>query len=53
MEDGSDNAAIEAGKLLVKEIFENTDDRTGLLKSLEPEKKESTPEDVVNNHQVF
>jgi len=32
MEDGSDNAAIEAGKLLVKEIFENTDDRTGLLK---------------------
>ena len=53
MEDGSDNAAIEAGKLLVKEIFENTDDRTGLLKSLEPEKKESTPEDIVNNHQVF
>lgn len=53
MEDGSDNAAIEAGKLLVKEIFENTDDRTGLLKSLKPEKKEQTPEDVVNNHQVF
>jgi hypothetical protein len=32
MKDGSDNAAIEAGKLLVKEIFENTDDRTGLIK---------------------
>lgn len=53
MEDGSDNAAIEAGKLLVKEIFENTDDRTGLLKDLEPEKKESSTEDIVKNHQVF
>lgn len=53
MEDGSDNAAIEAGKLLVKEIFENTDDRTGLLKQLEPEKKESTTEDIVKKHQVF
>lgn len=53
MEDGSDNAAIEAGKLLVKEIFENTDDRTGLLKQLEPEKKEPTTEDIVKNHQVF
>lgn len=53
MEDGSDNAAIEAGKLLVKEIFENTDDRTGLIKQLEPEKKESTTEDIVKNHQVF
>ena len=53
MEDGSDNAAIEAGKLLVKEIFENTDDRTGLIKDLEPEKKEPTTEDIVNNHQVF
>lgn len=29
--DGSDEAAIEAGKLLVIEILENTDDRTGLL----------------------
>lgn len=53
MEDGSDNAAIEAGKLLVKEIFENTDDRTGLIKQLEPEKKETTTEDIVKNHQVF
>lgn len=53
MQDGSDNAAIEAGKLLVKEIFENTDDRTGLIKNLEPEKKESTTEDIVKNHQVF
>ena len=53
MKDGSDNAAIEAGKLLVKEIFENTDDRTGLIKDLEPEKKESTTEDIVKNHQVF
>ena len=53
MKDGSDNAAIEAGKLLVKEIFENTDDRTGLLKQLEPEKKEPTTEDIVKNHQVF
>lgn len=53
MQDGSDNAAIEAGKLLVKEIFENTDDRTGLIKQLEPEKKEPTVEDIVKNHQVF
>lgn len=53
MQDGSDNAAIEAGKLLVKEIFENTDDRTGLIKQLEPEKKDPTTEDIVKNHQVF
>lgn len=53
MQDGSDNAAIEAGKLLVKEIFENTDDRTGLIKQLEPERKEPTTEDIVKNHQVF
>ena len=53
MKDGSDNAAIEAGKLLVKEIFENTDDRTGLIKQLEPEKKEPTTEDIEKNHQVF
>ena len=53
MKDGSDNAAIEAGKLLVKEIFENTDDRTGLIKQLKPEKKEPTTEDIVKNHQVF
>ena len=53
MKDGSDNAAIEAGKLLVKEIFENTDDRTGLIKQLKPEKKEPTNDDIVKNHQVF
>lgn len=28
MKDGSDEAAIEAGKLLVKEIIKNTDDKT-------------------------
>jgi small subunit ribosomal protein S11 len=27
-------AAIDAGKLLVKEIFENTDDRTGLISEI-------------------
>lgn len=31
---GSDEAAIEAGKLLVKEILFNTDDRTGLINTL-------------------
>lgn len=35
MEDGSDSAAIEAGKLLVKEILENTVDNTGLLNKIE------------------
>ena len=34
MKDGSDEAAIEAGKLLVKEILFNTDDRTGLIGTL-------------------
>ena len=29
--DGSDRAAIAAGRLLVDEIFHNTDDRTGLI----------------------
>ena len=32
--DGSNKAAEEAGRLLVKEIFENTEDRTGLIKEL-------------------
>ena len=32
--DGSDEAAIEAGKLLVKEILENTEDNTGLIKEI-------------------
>ena len=34
MQDGSDEAAIEAGKLLVHEILENTVDNTGLLKTV-------------------
>lgn len=51
MKDGSENAAIEAGKLLVKEIFENTDDRTGLIKQL-TEPKEETSEDLVKQHRV-
>ena len=32
--DGSDKAAIEAGKLLVQEILFNTNDRTGLINTL-------------------
>lgn len=43
MNDGSDKAAIEAGKLLVKEIFENTDDRTGLIAAIVGE--EPTPDE--------
>lgn len=34
-EDGSDEAAIKAGKLLVKEILENTQDNTGLINTIE------------------
>lgn len=34
MSKGDDEAAIEAGKLLAKEIMENTDDRTGLIKQV-------------------
>ena len=33
--EGTDEAAIEAGKLLVKEILFNTDDRTGLIAKCE------------------
>ena len=32
--DGSDEAAIEAGKLLATEIIENTEDRTGLIREI-------------------
>lgn len=32
--DGSDKAAMECGKLLAKEIVENTDDKTGLVPEL-------------------
>lgn len=35
MEDDSDEAAIEAGKLLVHEILENTVDNTGLLNKID------------------
>lgn len=51
MKDGSDNAAIECGKMLVKEIFENTQDRTGLIESLEEPK--GAQEEVVKEHRVF
>lgn len=34
MKDGSDEAAIETGKLLVREILENTVDNTGLLNKI-------------------
>lgn len=34
MQDGSEEAALEAGKLLVYEILENTDDRTNLIDSV-------------------
>lgn len=54
MKDGTDNAAIEAGKLLVEEIFNNTDDRTGLIKDItEGSKKEETTEDIVKQHRAF
>lgn len=33
--DGSDEAAIKAGKLIAKEIMENTDDRTGLIETID------------------
>lgn len=51
MNDGSDNAAIECGKMLVKEIFENTDDRTGLIETLEEPKEDQGS--VVKEHRVF
>lgn len=35
MKDGSDEAKIEAGKLLVKEILSNTQDKSGLIKSID------------------
>jgi chorismate mutase len=35
LKDDSDEAAIEAGKLLVHEILENTVDNTGLLNTVE------------------
>ena len=52
MQDGSDEKAIEIGKLLVKEIFKNTKDNTGLIKEVT---KEDTPtlEDQIKEHEVF
>ena len=52
MKDGSDKKAIEIGKLLVKEIFKNTKDNTGLIKEVT---KEDTPtlEDQIKEHEVF
>ena len=38
MKDGSDEKAIEIGKLLVKEIFHNTQDNTGLIEEITDEK---------------
>lgn len=39
-EDGSDEAALECGKLLAKEIVENTDDKTGLVPTLFEKKQD-------------
>ncbi len=52
IKDGSDKKAIEIGKLLVKEIFKNTKDNTGLIKEVT---KEDTPtlEDQIEEHEVF
>ena len=52
IKDGSDKKAIEIGKLLVKEIFKNTKDNTGLIKEVT---KEDTPtlEDQIKEHEVF
>ena len=41
--DGSDEAAIEAGKLLAQEIIENTDDRTGLIQEVTGDSLEKIP----------
>ena len=45
MKDGSDRAALEAGKLLVEEIFHNTEDRTGLIASIIGEEPEVSEEE--------
>lgn len=41
--EGSDEAAIEAGKLLAQEIIENTDDRTGLIQQVAGDSFEKIP----------
>lgn len=46
--DGSDDAAIECGKLLATEIMENTDDRTGLIDETLNGKHEIFPEKFKN-----
>ena len=38
MKDDSDEKAIEIGKLLVQEIFHNTQDNTGLIEEITDEK---------------
>lgn len=48
--EGSEQAAIEAGELLVKEIFENTDDKTGLIEEVTGITKEQRE---LNNHEIF
>lgn len=45
--DGSDEAAIECGKILAKEILENTEDRTGLIEDLTGENQQQV------THQIF
>jgi hypothetical protein len=47
MKDGSDKAAIEAGKLLVEEIFNNTEDRTGLIASIVGEEPTTEEEELL------
>jgi hypothetical protein len=46
--EGSDDAAIECGKLLAIEIMENTDDRTGLIDETLNGKHEVFPEKFKN-----
>ena len=51
MKDGSDKAAIEAGKLLVEEIFNNTDDRTGLIAEVTGEEPVPEEEELLSKMQ--
>jgi len=51
--DGSDEAAIEAGRLLAEEIIENTEDRTGLIEQVTGELPKSPEEKALENHEVI
>lgn len=51
MKDGSDKAAVEAGKLLVEEIFNNTEDRTGLIASIVGEEPTTEEEELLSKMQ--